>query len=141
MNTVAQKERFIPIWIGALIVIDLILVGGVTIAGLRDITVMHPDQIGPSYLSSLYLTRNVIAVGGLALTLFVFRSYIALFVAFASRVLTEISDFANSYWFGRDPEILASIPYLIVLMVVLPLIALIVLWPRVRAEMHLLAKR
>ncbi len=141
MSTANGKKRFVPIWIWLLIVVDLLLVAGVTVVGMQDITVMHPDQAGSSYLSSLYLTRNVIAVGGLALTLFVFRSYIALFVTFLSRVLTEVSDFTNSYWFGRDPELLASIPYLAFVMVVLPTIALIVLWPKVREEIRFLASQ
>ena len=141
MNSTSQKPRFVPLWIWGLIVIDLILVGGVTIKGMQDITVMHPDQAGSTYLSSFYITRNVIDVVGLALALFVFRSYIALFLAFLARVLKEVSDFTNSYWFGRDPEVLAAIPYLIVLMVGLPTIALVLLWPRVRAEIRFLASR
>ncbi len=136
-----KKNRFVPIWIWVLIVIDLILVAGVTVVGMQDITVMHPDQAGATYLSSLYITRNVIDVVGLALALFVFRSYIALFLAFLARVMTEVSDFSNSYWFGRDPEMMTAIPYLVVLMVVLPTIALIVLWPRVREEIRFLAAR
>ena len=141
MIAAVKKERFVPLWIWALIVIDLVLVGGVTIVGMQDITVMHPDQAGSSYLSSLYITRNVIDVVGLGLALFVFRSYIALFLAFLARVMTEVSDFSNSYWFGRDPEMMTAIPYLIVLMVVIPTIALIVLWPKVKAEIALLSRR
>ena len=134
MSEGGKKKRFVPIWIHALIAIELVLIVGVTIAGVRDITTMHPDQVGPSYLGSLYLTRNFVACAGLALTAYIFRSYIALFVMLISRIATEISDFTNSYLYGRDPDVLASIPYLIVLMVVLPIIAVWQLWPDVRAE-------
>lgn len=141
MKNAAQKTRFVPVWIWVLIVIDLILVGGVTIIGMQDITVMHPDQVGPTYLSSLYITRNVIDVVGLGLALFVFRSYVALFLAFLARIMTEVADFSNSYLFGRDPEMMTAIPFLIVLMVIIPAIALVVLWPRVKDEMNFLASR
>ena len=141
MTQPKQKKRFIPIWIYGLIVLELIAITGVTIVGIQDITVMHPDQAGPSYLASLYITRNLIAVAGLALTTFVFRSYIALFVMLLSRVATEISDFTNSYIFGRSPEYMAMLPYLIALMVVVPIVALVILWPDVRREIRALSSR
>ena len=135
------KKRFIPIWIWLLITVELVLVVGVTIVGIQDITTMHPDQSGQSYLSSLYITRNLVACAGLALTTYVFRSYIALFVMLISRIATEISDFTNSYVFERAPELLAQIPYLVVLMVVLPMVAVRKLLPDVRAEMAKIKSR
>ena len=136
-----KKKRFIPIWIWVLITLELIAITGVTIVGIQDITVMHPDQAGPSYLASLYITRNLVAVVGLALTTYVFRSYIALFLALLARVATEVSDFTNSYVFGRSPEYMEMLPYLIFLMVVIPTVALVMLWPDVRREMSRLSER
>ena len=135
MTSTKQKKRFIPVWVFALISLEIIAIFGVTVVGIQDITVMHPDQSGPSYLASLYITRNLVALAGLALTTYVFRSYIALFVMLASRVATEISDFTNSYIFGRSPEYMAKLPYLIIMMVFVPTIALVMLWPDVRREL------
>ncbi|WP_372572325.1 hypothetical protein [Ruegeria jejuensis] len=128
------KKRFLPIWVYILMAIELVMITGVTIVGMQDITVMHPDQTGSSYLASLYITRNLVALGGLVLATYVFRSYVAFFLMLLQRIATEVSDFSNSYWFGRDPEVLASIPYLIVLLVVLPTIAMVVVWPDVKQE-------
>ena len=141
MSDQSKKKRFIPIWIWVLITLELIAITGVTIVGIQDITVMHPDQAGPSYLASLYITRNLIAVVGLALTTYVFRSYIALFLALLARVATEVSDFTNSYVYGRSPEYMDMLPYLIFLMVVIPTVALVMLWPDVRSEMRKLSER
>ena len=138
MKTIQKKARFIPIWISGLILIELILIVGVTIGAIQDITIMHPDQSGQSYLSSLYIVRNLIACAGLALTAYVFRSYIALFVAFASRIATEIADFTNSYLYERSPDILSTIPYLAFLMVIVPSLAIFILWPNVKKEIALL---
>ena len=134
-NKSVRRERFLPLWIHALIAIELILIVGVTVAAVKDITVLHPEQPGPTYLGSLYITRNFVACAGLALTTYVFKSHIALFVMLISRIATEIADFTNSYLFERSPEVLEKIPYLIVLMVVVPVIAACLLWPRMRAEM------
>ena len=141
MSDQSKKKRFIPIWIWVLITLELIAITGVTIVGIQDITIMHPDQAGPSYLASLYITRNLIAVVGLALTTYVFRSYIALFLALLARVATEVSDFTNSYVYGRSPEYMDMLPYLIFLMVVIPTVALVMLWPDVRSEMRKLSER
>ena len=141
MSNHKGTAKFLPIWISVLIVLELVGITGITVVGIQDITVMHPDQSGPTYLSSLYITRNLVAVAGLALAAFVFRSYVAVFIMLLSRILTEISDFSNSYWFGRSPEVLSSIPYLVVLMVILPTIALVVLWPNVKQEMKAIRSR
>lgn len=140
MTQMTQKKRFIPIWVFALISLEIVAIFGVTVIGIQDIAIMHPDQSGSSYLASLYITRNLVALAGLAMTTYVFRSYIALFVMLASRIATEISDFAHSYLYGRGPEYMAMLPYLIVLMVVVPIIALMVLWPDVRREIATLKR-
>lgn len=134
MSETTKKQRFLPLWIYVLIAVQLFMITGVTIAGMKDITVMHPDQTGTSYLASLYITRNFTAVAGLFLAAFVFRSYVAFFVVYITRIATEISDFSNSVWYERDPEILASLPYLIVLMVFVPVAALLVVWPYAKRE-------
>ena len=141
MNTFKTKSNsFLPIWVYCFITLEIVLIIGVTVAAINDITVMHPDQTGPSYLGSLYITRNFVAILGLAVSTYFLRSYIAIFLALALRVITEISDFTNSYIFERSPDILATIPYLIVLMVVVPMVIMWILWPRVKAEISLLAQ-
>lgn len=138
MNEQENKKRFLPIWILILMTLEIIAIVAVTITGMQDITVMHPDQTGASYLSSLYITRNFVAAAGLALATYVFRSYVAFFLMLMSRIATEIADFINSYVYERSAEILSTIPYLVVAMVVLPSIAAIVIWPAVRRELKAL---
>lgn len=134
MSDSLKKQRFLPLWIYLLIAVQLFLITGVTIVGMQDITIMHPDQTGTSYLASLYITRNLVAVGGLVLAAFFFRSYVAFLVVYLSRIATEISDFSNSIWYGRDPELMASLPYMVIFMVFLPIIALAVVWPHATSE-------
>ena len=124
-----QTEKFLPIWIWIIALIQIILVLFFS-AG----TAMNPGDFIPGateldYVTQLYITRNVTVVFGLVVALLL-RSHKALFAMLIVRMLTDISDVITVYTLNVE-VIKSSVPMVVVILIIPALLALAYLWKRI----------
>ena len=79
----------------------------------------------------MYITRNLTTALGLLLAV-LFRSHIAVFILIIVRMTTDGSDMINAVSNGAGESVVQSIPYLFVILIVIPLIAQVWLWKHIR---------
>ena len=121
-----QTEKFLPIWVWIIVLIQIILVLFFS-AG----TVMNPGDFIPGaseldYVTQLYITRNVTVVLGIVVALLL-RSHKALFAMLIVRMLTDISDVITVYALNVE-VIKSSVPMVVVILIIPALLALAYLW-------------
>ena len=124
-----QTEKFLPIWIWIIALIQIILVLFFS-AG----TAMNPGDFIPgatelNYVTQLYITRSVTVVFGLVVALLL-RSHKALFAMLIVRMLTDISDVITVYTLNVE-VIKSSVPMVVVILIIPALLALAYLWKRI----------
>ena len=124
-----QTEKFLPIWVWIIALIQIILVLFFS-AG----TAMNPDDFIPGaseldYVTQLYITRNVTVVLGIVVALLL-RSHKALFAMLIVRMLTDISDVITVYALNVE-VIKSSVPMVVVILIIPALLALAYLWKRI----------
>ncbi len=122
-------EKFLPIWVWVIALIQIILVLFFS-AG----TAMNPGDFIPGaseldYVTQLYITRNVTVVLGIVVALLL-RSHKALFAMLIVRVLTDISDVITVYALNVE-VIKSSVPMVVVILIIPALLALAHLWKRI----------
>ena len=124
-----QTEKFLPIWVWIIALIQIILVLFFS-AG----TAMNPGDFIPGaseldYVTQLYITRNVTVVLGIVVALLL-RSHKALFAMLIVRMLTDISDVITVYALNVE-VIKSSVPMVVVILIIPALLALAYLWKRI----------
>ena len=124
-----QTEKFLPIWVWIIVLIQIILVLFFS-AG----TAMNPSDFIPGaseldYVTQLYITRNVTVVLGIVVALLL-RSHKALFAMLIVRMLTDISDVITVYALNVE-VIKSSVPMVVVILIIPALLALAYLWKRI----------
>lgn len=127
-----QTEKFLPIWVWIIALIQIILVLFFS-AG----TAMSPGDFIPGaseldYVIQLYITRNVTVVLGIVVALLL-RSHKALFAMLIVRMLTDISDAITVYALNVE-VIKSSVPMVVVILIIPALLALVYLWKRINGE-------
>ena len=128
-NKNVQTEKFLPIWVWIIALIQIILVLFFS-AG----TAMNPGDFIPGaseldYVTQLYITRNVTVVLGIVVALLL-RSHKALFAMLIVRMLTDISDVITVYALNVE-VIKSSVPMVVVILIIPALLALAYLWKRI----------
>lgn len=126
-------KGFLPWWVWVIVAIEA---GVPTIFGLA--TWMDPATyiVGAenvSYEILLYITRNLTTALGIVLAVLL-RSRVAIFILIIVRMTTDMADMVNATTNGGGESVVQTIPYLIVLLVLLPLFALFHLWGRIKQE-------
>ena len=124
--------KFLPKWVWLIVLIQIFLV-----LFFSTGTAMDPGKFIPSvselnYVTLLYITRNVTVVLGIVVALFL-RSHKALFAILIVRVLTDISDVITVYAFNVE-VIKASVPMVVLILIIPALLALGYLWKRINQE-------
>jgi hypothetical protein len=127
-----QGKKFLPIWLWVIVLIEIIIVLFFSIS-----TAMSPADFLPGvseldYVSQLYINRNLTAVLGLILAL-LFRSHKALLVVLLIRMATDLADVFTVYAYDAE-AIKASVPMVVVLLLIIPLFAVRYLWQRIQAD-------
>ena len=125
-----QTKKFLPIWVWAIVLIQIILVLFFS-AG----TAMNPGDFIPGateldYVTQLYITRNVTVVVGIIVALLL-RSHKTLFAMLMVRVLTDISDVITVYTLNVE-VIKESVPMVVVILIIPALLAIGYLWKRIK---------
>jgi len=124
-----DTNKFLPIWVWVVVLLQIGLVLFFSIG-----TEMNPAQFIPevtelNYVTQLYITRNVTIVIGLIVALLL-KSHKALFLVLFVRVLTDIFDVVTVY--ALDVEaIKASVPMVVILLIIPALAAIVYLWKRI----------
>ena len=121
----------LPWWVWAIVIIEAAVP---TIFGIA--TWMNPAGYiegaqGVSYEIMLYITRNLTTALGIVLAVLL-RSHVAIFILISVRVTTDMTDMLNATFNGGGESVVQTIPFLIVLLVILPLLALRHLWGRIK---------
>ncbi len=124
-----QTEKFLPIWVWIIVLIQIILVLFFS-AG----TAMNPGDFIPGaseldYVTQLYIIRNVTVVLGIVVALLL-RSHKTLFAMLIVRMLTDISDVITVYALNVE-VIKSSVPMVVVILIIPALLALAYLWKRI----------
>lgn len=112
-----QSDRFIPIWIWIIAVVQILLVLFFSIGTAMNPTEFVPDVSKLDYVTSLYITRNVTVAIGIIVAL-VLRSQRALLVILGVRLLTDIVDVIFVY--ALDVELIKSSVPAVVVVLILP---------------------
>jgi len=125
-----QSKKFLPVWVWAIVLIQIILVLFFS-AG----TAMNPGDFIPGateldYVTQLYITRNVTVVVGIIVALLL-RSHKTLFAMLMVRVLTDISDVITVYTLNVE-VIKESVPMVVVILIIPALLAIGYLWKRIK---------
>lgn len=121
----------LPWWVWAIVIIEAAVP---TIFGIA--TWMNPAGYiegaqGVSYEIMLYITRNLTTALGIVLAVLL-RSHVAIFILIIVRMTTDMTDMLNATFNGGGESVVQTIPFLIVLLVILPLLALRHLWGRIK---------
>lgn len=126
-----KNSGFLPWWVWVIVAIEAVVPTVFGIATWVDPATYIEGAAGVSYEILLYITRNLTTALGIVLAVLL-RSHVAIFILIIVRMTTDISDMFNATLNGAGETVVQSIPFLIVLLVVLPLFALYHLWGRLR---------
>lgn len=129
-SAASSFRGFLPWWMWLIVTVQCALVSFFAIATVMDPASLLPNNQALDYLTLLYVTRNLTMVLGVLLAL-LFRSYSGLLIMLLVRVLTDMGDVLNVYYFDVT-EIKASVPMVIALLIVPAWIAILHLWKRLR---------
>jgi hypothetical protein len=128
-NKNGNMNKFLPMWVWTIVLIQIILVIFFSISTAMSPADFIPDVSELNYVTQLYITRNLTVALGLIVAL-LFKSHKALLVMLIVRFLTDISDVITVYALNVE-VIKASVPMVVVLLVIPALIAIGYLWKRV----------
>ncbi len=122
---------FLPWWVWIVVTIEIAVptIFGIATCFNPATYIADADQV--TYTILLYITRNLTTALGLLLAV-LFRSHIAVFILIIVRMTTDGSDMINAVSNGAGESVVQSIPYLFVILIVIPLIAQVWLWKHIR---------
>lgn len=113
----AKPDRFLPVWMWAIVAIEIIVPSYFAVASFVDPTIWGEERLG--VYGELYVIRNLAMSLGVALAAVWLRSYAALLATIAARFVTDVVDITAGFARGPDAE---TVMLLIVFSVVLILI-------------------
>lgn len=129
-NSNALSDKFLPNWVWAIAIIQVCLVLFFSIGTAINPGNFIPDVSELNYVTMLYITRNIVVAFGIifALTL---KSHHALLIILGVRLLTDMSDVITVYALNVE-VIKASVPMVVILLIVPALFAICHLWKKIR---------
>ncbi|MBT5923306.1 MAG: hypothetical protein HOH29_06190 [Cellvibrionales bacterium] len=123
-----KVNRFLPIWIWAIVLVQILLVLFFSVGTAMSPGDFIPDVSELNYVTQLYITRNITVALGLIVALLL-RSHRALLTLLIVRLLTDISDVMTVY--ALDVEVIKeSVPMVAVLLIVPAFVAVVYLLKR-----------
>ncbi len=122
-------SRFLPIWVWVIVLLQVFLVLFFSVG-----TALNPGDFIPgiselNYVVQLYITRNVTVALGIVVALLL-KSHKGLLTILIVRLLTDLSDVVTVYAFNVE-IVKASVPMVVVLLIVPALLAIGYLWKRI----------
>ena len=122
---------FLPWWVWIIVVIEAAVPTIFGVATWLDPATYIEGAQSATYEIVLYITRNLTTALGILLAIFL-RSHVAIFILIIVRMTTDMADMINATLNGGGESVVQTIPFLIVLLIILPLIALYHLWQRIQ---------
>ena len=132
-----QTKKFLPIWVWAVVMIQIALVLLFSVGTAINPGDFIPNVTELNYVTQLYITRNVTVALGVIIALLL-KSHKALFVMLIVRVLMDISDVITVYALNVE-VIKSSVPMVLVLLIIPALLAVMYLWKVVKNEQDVTA--
>lgn len=124
----SRNKKFLPWWMWVIVIIEAGIPIFFAISTINNPGALFPGAIELDYAMTLYVTRNITMGIGVIIAAFILRSYTALFATIAVRFLTDGVDQVSTITSGASEAVMQSLPYLFVVLIVIPLIGLIWLW-------------
>ncbi|MFK7841499.1 MAG: hypothetical protein AB8B54_04470 [Sphingorhabdus sp.] len=125
-----RSRGFLPWWVWIIVAIEAGVPAIFGLATWIDPATYIEGATGTSYEIMLYITRNLTTALGIILAVLL-RSHVAIFILIIVRMSTDIADMVNATTNGGGESIVQTIPFLFVVLVVLPMFALRHLWGRI----------
>jgi len=131
-DTNNQTNKFLPVWVWAIVLIQIFLVLFFSAGTAMNPGDFIPDVTELNYVTQLYITRNVTVALGIIIALLL-KSHRALLLILTVRLLTDISDVITV--FALNVEVIkSSVPMVVILLVIPALLAIGYLWKRINQE-------
>ena len=124
-------KGFLPWWVWIIVFMEAAIPTIFGVATWLDPATYIEGAQSATYEIVLYITRNLTTALGIVLAV-LFRSHVAVLILIIVRMTTDMSDMVNATFNGGGESVVQSIPFLIVLLIILPLFALIHLWKRIQ---------
>jgi len=124
---------FLPWWVWIVVVVEIAVPTIFGIATWLDPATYIEGANEITYAILLYITRNLTTALGLLLAV-LFRSHVAIFILIIVRMTTDASDMINATLNGAGESVVQTIPFLVVVLLILPLVAQTWLWKRIGTE-------
>ena len=123
-----QSNKFLPIWVWIVALVQILLVLFFSVGTALSPADFIPDVAELTYVTQLYITRNVTVAVGLIVALLL-KSHKGLLAVLVIRVLTDVADVITVYALDVD-EIKSSVPMVVILLIIPASLAIAYLWRR-----------
>lgn len=123
-----QSNNFLPLWVWLVVLLQILLVLFFSVGTALSPADFIPDVSTLTYVTQLYITRNVAVAVGLIVALLL-KSHKGLLTVLVVRVITDVADVITVYALDVD-EIKSSVPMVVVLLVIPASLAIGYLWRR-----------
>ena len=123
-----QSNKFLPIWVWIVALVQILLVLFFSVGTALSPADFIPDVAELTYVTQLYITRNVTVAVGLIVALLL-KSHKGLITVLVVRVLTDVADVITVYALDVD-EIKSSVPMVVILLIIPASLAIAYLWRR-----------
>lgn len=123
-----QSNKFLPIWVWIVALVQILLVLFFSVGTALSPADFIPDVAELTYVTQLYITRNVTIAAGMIVALLL-KSHKGLLTVLVVRVLTDVSDVITVYVLNVD-EIKSSVPMVVILLIIPASLAIAYLWRR-----------
>jgi hypothetical protein len=123
-----QSTKFLPWWMWVIVGIEAGIPIFFALSTISDPGSLFPGAKELDYAMTLYITRNITMGVGVLISAVILRSHTALFATIAARFLTDGVDQVSTITSGASDAVMQSLPYLFVILIVIPLIGLVWLW-------------
>lgn len=123
-----QSNKFLPIWVWIVALVQILLVLFFSVGTALSPADFIPDVAELTYVTQLYITRNVTIAVGMIVALLL-KSHKGLLTVLVVRVLTDVSDVITVYVLDVD-EIKSSVPMVVILLIIPASLAIAYLWRR-----------
>jgi len=123
-----QSNKFLPIWVWIVALVQILLVLFFSVGTALSPADFIPDVAELTYVTQLYITRNVTVAVGLIVALLL-KSHKGLLTVLVVRVLTDVADVITVYALDVN-EIKSSVPMVVILLIIPASAAIAYLWRR-----------
>jgi hypothetical protein len=127
-DTSDQPNKFLPIWVWIVALVQIFLVLFFSVGTALNPADFIPDASELTYVTQLYITRNVTIALGIIVALLL-KSHKGLLTVLVVRILTDVADVITVYALDVD-EIKSSVPMVVILLIVPASLAIGYLWKK-----------